>query len=261
MLNQGKQPSKGMNRQGLRFMGILCLLAGIVGQSILMNRLLGMKEVPSGQLVTQLSAALENPDNMAIATIALLTMFIQACAIPIFSFLLVEGFRHTSSVKMYFLRVAGVALLSEIPYNLAISGTWLDLSTRNPVFGMVLCLAVLYLYQHYEGKSIKNILIKVLVFFLALVWAHMLGIVDGAAAVIVVVAVWLLRNKPNFLVLGGCVAMFVASMFSLFYLLAPLTFLAIHYYNEEPGEGNKAVNYLAYPVMLLVIGLVAMFAF
>ena len=46
---------------------------------------------------------------------------------------------------------------------------------------------------------------------------------------------------------------------SMFYLAAPMGFLAIHFYNGEPGPDNKIVNMAIYPVSLLVIGLVAMF--
>ena len=44
-------------------------------------------------------------------------------------------------------------------------------------------------------------------------------------------------------------------------LAAAMGFLAIHFYNGEPGEGNRVVNYLFYPVCLLVIGLAAMYVF
>ena len=38
-------------------------------------------------------------------------------------------------------------------------------------------------------------------------------------------------------------------------------FLAIHFYNGEEGNSSRLVNYLFYPVTLLVIGLIAKFAF
>ena len=56
------------------------------------------------------------------------------------------------------------------------------------------------------------------------------------------------------------VAMAAACMVvSPFYLAAAMGFLAIHFYNGEPGERNRVVNYLFYPVCLLVIGLAAMY--
>lgn len=257
MLNQPYQKPKGFSRQTLRFCGMLFLIAGMIGQAIIQNGILGLNQIS----VEQLMAALDNPDNMGFATIAILLMVIQSCAIPVFSFLLVEGFQHTSSLKNYMIRVAGLAVLTELPYNFATTGKVIDLSSRNPVFGMLLCLVVLYLYRHYGEKGFKNILIKALVTIMALLWVEMLDIADGAGCVIVVAGLWLLRNKSNFRVLGGCLAMLLASVFSPFYLVAPLAFLAIHFYNGEPGEENKVVNYLAYPALLLAVGLVAKLAF
>ncbi len=257
MINNSVTRPRGFSRQTLRFCGILMLALGIAGQAIIQNAILGLNSMNSEELLE----ALDNQKTMGLATISILIMVIQSCAIPIFCFMLLEGFMRTSSRKKYFLRVLGVAVLSELPFNLAMSGKVFDLSTRNPVFGLVLCLAILYLYNHYAEKGAKNFFIKLLVSVMALFWVEMLNIVDGAACVLVVGTLWMLRNRRQYQILAGCVAMFAASIFSPFYLAAPMSFLAIHFYNGEPGEGNKYVNYLVYPVLLLVIGLIGKFAF
>jgi len=248
---------RGVTRQGLRIWALLFIVLGTAGQSILQNAMLGVNSTSPQELLT----LMENPDNMAMATIAIVLQFVLACAIPIFSFLLVEGVVHTSSMKKYFLRVAGVALLSEIPFNLAMSGKWLDLDSRNPVFGILLALVMLYIYRYYAGFSVKNVLIKVLVLIVAIIWVEMLRIHEGAAVAVMVSVLWALRNKRSYQVLAGCAAMFVCTIFSLFYLVAPLMFMMVHFYNGEPGEDNKLMNYLAYPAILLVIGLAGMYAF
>lgn len=257
MNNLSTSRSRGVTRQGLRIWGLLFIVLGTAGQSILQNGMLGVNSTSPEELLKMM----ENPDNMAKASIAIVLQFVLACAIPIFSFLLVEGVRHTSSMKKYFLRVAGVAVLSEIPFNLAMSGKWLDLDSRNPVFGILLALVMLYIYRYYAGLGIKNVLIKIVVLIVAIFWVEMLRIHEGAAVAVMVSVLWALRNKRAFQVLAGCAAMFVCTIFSLFYLVAPLMFMMVHFYNGEPGEDNKLMNYLAYPAILLVIGLVGVYAF
>lgn len=254
--NLAYQP-RGISAQGLRVWGLLFIVLGTAGQSIIQNALLGVNSGDTDALLQ----SLDSTDNFAIAAVALVLQFVMACAVPIFSFLLVEGFRHTSSLKKYFLRVAGVALLSELPYNLAMSGNVLDLNSRNPVFGLILGLVMLYIFRYYAGKSFRNIVIKAVVILVAVLWVDMLRIQDGAAVVVMVAVLWALRKKRSWQVLGGCVAMFLCTAFSILYIASPITFLMVHFYNGEPGEGNRVVNYLAYPALLLAIGLVAIFAF
>jgi hypothetical protein len=236
---------------------LLFAVLGMAGQSIIQNGLLGVGNLTQDELLLML----DKSDQAAMAAVAVVLQFVLAGAVPVFAFLLADGFTYTSSAKNYFLRVAGVAVLSEIPFTLAMSGKWLDLNSRNPVFGMVLALVVLYFFRYYGGKSLKNVLVKLLVVAIAILWVEMLHIQDGAAIVVIAASMYALRGKRSLQVLGGCVVMFLCTAFSIFYLAAPITFLVVHFYNDEPGAGNKVINYLAYPVLLLVIGLVGVYAF
>lgn len=257
MNNLTKNQPRGMSRQAIRIWGLLFVAIGTAGQSIIQNKMLGVGTIS----IEELTKLLESTDHFAMASVALVLQFVLACAIPVFTFLLVDGFQKTSSLKNYLLRVLGVAVLSELPFNMAMSGNWLDWNSRNPVFAMVLGLVVLYIFNYYAGWSVKNVLIKALTIFLAVLWVDMLRISDGMAIIIMISFLWALRKKHSLQIFGGCAAMFLCSAFSPFYLLAPVVFLTVYFYNDEIGDDNRFINYLAYPAVLLVIGLLGKYAF
>lgn len=246
-LARQERERSGITRQALRLWGLLFVMAGIVGRSILQNRLLNMGNVSSQEL---LEAMMASEQVMVYATLALIMQAVEACAIPIFACLLVEGVQHTKNLGKYFLRVLGVAAISELPYNLAMSGSLVDVSSRNPAFGPVLALVMLILYQRFAEKKAANAAMKVLVTLAAIVWPLMLNVQDGACCVILVTTLWLSRNRKQYRTFIGCAAGALCSLLSVYYLAIPMAFLAIHFYRGDKGEENRLVNYLAYPVLL-----------
>ena len=232
---------------------MLFVVAGIVGRSILQNRMLGVGVLSAEELVQLMQSS---QDAMIIATIALILQAMETVAIPIFVFLLVEGFLHTSDWKKYLLRVVAMAVLTEIPYDIAMQGKVLELGNQNPALGLVLCMIVLYMFRRFAGKK----LICVVMALAGLLWGIMLKIDHSIPMVLMLCLIYLFRNKRMYMGFSGVAVAAVCTVVSPFYLAGAMGFLAIHFYNGEPGEGNRLVNYLFYPVALLAIGLVAMFA-
>lgn len=257
-LTNTERPS-GFSCRGLRIWGLMLTLAGIVGRGLLQNRFLGMMgTLTSDELLAVLDAS-EN--GMAIATVSLVLQLLETCAVPIFAYLLVTGAMHTSDMKKYALRVAVLAVASELPYNLAFSGRLFGYSAQNPVFGLVLALVMVVFFRQYEGKSPKQVAIKILVTLMGLLWAKMLQIDHGIPTVLIVTALWFTRRKSMFQNLFGAAASMLCSCVSIFYVISPMVFLAIHFCNGEKGESNRTVNYLAYPLMLLAVAVAGMYLF
>lgn len=240
---------QGMSRATLRLWGIIILALGLLGRSILQNRVLGMGDASGPQLLE----VLDMEGGMTAATVSIVLQAIETSAVPIFAVLLVDGFAHTSSVKNYLLRMAGTAVLSELPYNLAISGKLLDVGSRNPMFGSVLVLVMLFLYRYYAQNTFTNVLIKLAVTVAAFLWALMFRVEYGVSLLLLALVFWVFRERPTLRYFLGAAAAVCCSVGNPLFLFAPFGFLLAHFYNDEEGISNRKLAYLMYPVILLII--------
>ena len=245
----------GITGNALRNWGMFFMTLGVLGQSVLENRLLEMGQISMQQLLDRMQSS---GSTMMYATLALLFQAAATCAVPIFAFLLVEGMTHTHDFFRYLLRVLGVGVLSELPYNLAVSGKLMDSSGRNPALALAVGLVMLYFMMHFQENSFRNVLIKILVAAAALAWGWMLRIEGNVQMVLILTVLWIFRQKPLYRNFAGATASIVCSAVSPFYLASPMGFLVIHFYNGKREEGeNRIFAYLFYPVMLLAVGMIA----
>ena len=251
-----RRSSKGTDAAAIRKWGMIFLTIGIIGQSIIQNRLLDLGSVSGNELLTAMNT---NPMLMPLLTAALVCKVIETCAAPLFAFLLVEGFQRTASFEKYLIRVGAVAIISELPYNLAYGGKIFELTSRNPVFGLVICLVMLFFYTRYPEKGLKNFGMKALITAAAFLWCLMLHIDQGICLVVMVAMLWYARSKSNErAVLGFCSAM-VCTLFDMYYIGSCMAFIMLHRYDEERGEQNEKLNYAFYPAALLAVGIVGLF--
>ena len=240
-----------LTTSGIRVFGMIFLAAGTYG-TMLQTKALGIGTMTNNQLLNMLE---QNPAMMSAVSMALVMQMFGACALPIFIFLLVEGATHTSSFGKYFLRVLGLAVVCQLPYNLITAGNLWLMTRMNPVFAMVMCMIMLFFFRNFTQKTAKHILLKVVAFIGVYLWSNMLGVDHGACCVILCAVMWVLRGKTNMQTFIGIAVMFACSIFSMFYIAGLLSFLALHFYEGNKGAENRWMNYLAYPVILVVCGL------
>ena len=189
---------------------------------------------------------------MTLAGLGAVFQLAGGLAIPIFAFLLVEGVRNTSDYKKYLLAMLGTALLSEFPYDLAMSGKILDFSGQNGMFTMTICLILLKCLEltgSISGAAGK--LVRFLEILAAVLWTSLFKSEYGLCMVLLTAVFYVFYTKNVIkTILGGAI--------SLMYVTGPLAFYGLWCYNgERKNRINKYLYYAVYPVSLLVVFLLA----
>ena len=202
-------------------------------------------------------------------------------AFPIFAFLIVEGFFHTSDLKKYMKRLFIFGLISEIPFNLIYTGSMIFPFHQNVMFTLLLGLLIINEIDKLKNnKEIKKKIIPILKIFLFLI-ISIIGFVDyGVTGVLTIVVFYLFRGF-KLAWIGQLISLIllyivffegqsvILNIFNYEYFLplqsiGVLSLIFIWLYNGEKGKNNKLIKYLFYsfyPVHMLVIYLIYYFIF
>ena len=198
--------------------------------------------------------------------------YIGRMAFPIYCFLLVEGFLHTSNVAKYVLRLFMFALISEVPFDLAIAGQWWSLDYSNVFFtlgiGLVLIWILSYIEKFYEfwnekhwddfiGKLIYIVIAGFVSVFMGAFADIVLKTDYGMAGVFAIAVLFLLRQMREVAYVGA--VMLLSVMSSNTEILALLMLIPLCRYDGTRGKTiNKYAFYAFYPVHLFVLALICM---
>lgn len=85
-------------------------------------------------------------------TIYIAMRIIGRLSFPIFAFLIAEGCRHTHNIRKYFLRLIVFAFISEIPFDLMISGEPFYLKDQNVYFTLAIAVAAIACMQEIRKR-------------------------------------------------------------------------------------------------------------
>lgn len=201
-------------------------------------------------------------------------------AFPIFCFLLAEGFYYTKSRWKYIARLLIFAAVSEIPFDMAFSGTLFDSSYQNVFFTLMfggLAITLIGLVDGDRGKAgeappVSNVFLRFLLILIATagcaLGAEFLSTDYGAGGVCTIIVMYVLaeRKKPAYDLmrvrisntLGFAVGVLLLGLTcgSIEYL-AFVDLIFIWFYNSKRGRQLKYFFYAFYPVHLFIIGLAA----
>jgi len=209
---------------------------------------------------------------------------------PILAFFLIEGFKHTSNVKKYILRILVFAIISQIPYVIAYGTPWF--MPLNIMFILSMGLIMLHLYDHMQSRGgfwvlfaiflLISFIIEWGIIGILMIWmykmikdekkrtfwpAMMAALANGILGLLAMIGVAMFKAMPDYMAndpkmagLSELMESFTVEMMSLTVFFALGNALAIYFirrYNGERGKNLKYLFYIIYPLHFVVLALIA----
>ncbi|MCQ2538242.1 MAG: conjugal transfer protein TraX [Lachnospiraceae bacterium] len=261
---------QGLTGNGLKLIAIFTMLIDHIGFVIL------ERGVPNLNISTESMAFWNNMDTCFRA--------LGRIAFIIFLFLLVEGFKHTSNVWKYALRMLIFAIVSEIPFNIAVSGKVINPEYQSVYVTLLLSLLMMIAFEavseHLTSK-VASVAVDIAIFVIVSAAAYFLKCDYTTLGIAMAATMYFCRNRsdygvwimlavivlytvlPWFLVISGLIpysVFMITGGSSPIEALGVVAFFFIRKYNGERGSFSlKYVFYIFYPAHLLILGLITAF--
>lgn len=232
------KPFGGISGSTLKLIAIISMLIDHTGAIVLraIQRLPSVAEVPENRILWQ--------------NIYACSRDIGRLAFPIFCFLIVEGFLHTRNAKKYAGRLFLFALVSELPFDFALKGSWFYPDKQNVYFTLLIGLLVIIGIARITQNGTKYLFLSVLPLLAGMYLARIIDTDYNYKGVFLIAVLYLLRYSRLYQCIGGAISV-------TWELPAPLAFLPVYLYNGKRGLSMKYFFYWFYPVHLLVLDMIA----
>lgn len=179
-------------------------------------------------------------------------------AFPLFMFFLVEGFFKTRNRFKYLLNLIVFGIISEIPFDLFQSAVLFQPNSNNVMFTLALALVMIWVID--ELKVPKSYIIPPVLWFpvsiIIVITVCLLSMILGLDyeyhGILIAYFFYIFRNNPILSIIGGYLSIFKTPW-------ALLGFGLTLTYNGKRGKQNKILNYLFYPLHLLILGLLRLY--
>ncbi len=191
---------------------------------------------------------------------------------PIFCFLLVEGFYHTSNKLRYAQRIGIFAIISEVPYDL-VNGSIFSMRHQNAMFTLFIGILMLWVLDAVSNCRINypvaltekigylrlNTIIELVTILTAFGFAYVLNSSYQEGGILLILCFYAFREHH----IGRFVCNLVFNMVMFGFCIqwwGVLSTVPIALYNEKPGTKKfKYAFYAFYPVHLFILFLIKMF--
>jgi len=197
---------------------------------------------------------------------------------PIFAFLIVEGYFHTGNLKKYVCRILLFAILSEIPFNLAMGSRWFYPIHQNVLWSLLIALGLIHWNE--KARAAGKIWMRILIVCVTVLLGYIVGLVTMVdfyhAGIMTVLVFYFFRQRKwwsyagqaiclwyiNTEMLGGFsyeLQLFGQTYFLVRQSFALLALIPIWLYRGKQGYHSKTlqmVYYMFYPLHLLILGVI-----
>ncbi len=255
--SQPKARFRPVTSDTCKLLAFMFLVLYSIGASLMERNMLHLSHVTSQEL----AATMLETSGIVVA-LSFIFRTLAHIIWPIYAFLAVQGFLYTTNLKNYLLRLTALALVSEIPFDLTMSGKWFDLGIQSGLFSILLGLVGLEIAEVLAEKSRSNAPRFAMAVGCTL-WAYLL---DAQMGVFVVPAIFLffyLEEHEIFrdlAIIAVCALMVVLTGLDAIFAVigASLVLLLLHWYNDRLPMISKWFWYIAYPVHLIILAVISM---
>lgn len=195
---------------------------------------------------------------------------------PIFAFMIVEGYFRTKNLKKYVCRLLLFAVLSEIPFNLAMGSSWFYPIHQNVLWCFLIAIGLIHWNEKVKEKN--KLWKRIAVGIITVILGYFLGLVTMTdfyqASVLTVLVFYFFRERKWWGYVGQLLCLWYINVEMLggfgyeitlggetFFLarqgFALLALIPIWLYHGKQGYHSKALQYVYYafyPVHLLILG-------
>lgn len=226
----------------LKIIGAVLMVLYFFSACVVQNHILHVTDYTAEELNALMEA---DSQIMLWAGIGSIGSVIGVMGIPIFAYLLVQGVEHISSLRRYALSVLVFAVISEVPYDLAMAGQLWDWSEQNSLWTVFIALVMLWLMKRFQGSGMVPLMLCFLFAAAGCFWAILLRCKFGAGFVLIAAILYLLRERKG-------VSYGLGALVSLIYATAPLGFVPVAMCNGQRQNVRKYAFYALYPAMLVL---------
>ena len=226
----------------LKIIGAVLMVLYFFSACVVQNHVLHVSDYTAEELNALMEA---DSQIMLWAGIGSIGSVIGVMGIPIFAYLLVQGVKHTSSLRRYALSILVFAVISEVPYDLAMTGQLWDWSEQNSLWTVFIALIMLWLMKRFQGSGMVPLMLYLLFAAAGCFWAILLRCKFGAGFVLIAAILYLLRERKG-------VSYGLGALVSLIYATAPLGFVPVAMCSGQRQNVRKYAFYALYPAMLVL---------